>query len=1051
MRQNFKLSQEFCFKYFLPIFILMGIFISNPAFCQDRIVQGKVVEEGTGEPLAGASVQIKGTNKGTMTDGKGEFQLVMGSDKGVLVISFTGKETIEQEVSGSSRITISMKNQSSMLEEVNIGYMRQQKKDLTGSISLADASDIAKNPGSNALKSLQGKLAGVLINTNGGNPTEQVSIQIRGITSLSSAVQPLIVLDGMPLEGLNLNDINASDIASIQVLKDAASASIYGARASGGVILIETKRGQLGRTVVSYDGSISMEKVVNKPDIMDARGYGIMAFRAAAYDEKVYGTALEPALPKNAYNFVWHRNPSGLAILDDLSMTDFLDPGHKVATANTNWLDEILQTGIRTNHQVSVSSGNDKSRSFFSLGYYNSQGTQIYTSFTKYSLRANNEYNLIKNRLKIGENFTLNYLRLRDRNQQYPAMIMPPAVPVHDVDGGWAGAAGFDDFSNPVRVLTNAKDNYNHFIKTIASGYADLTIINGLTARSQFGVDYTNAYSRTIDKKWSETGARSSNGENYVGNDQWHRIDYVWTNTLSYRLIKGKSDINAVAGSEYTRYVFEGFNARREGIYLENRDFAGLSVATGSKQSMGSSADEYAYYSLFAKANYAYNNRYLLSGTIRRDGSSLFGEANRYGVFPAVSAGWRLSEESFMKSVDFVSDLKLRASWGENGSVQGLPRGYTTTPFSTNYSATSYPIMGNETGQLQSGYYRVWIGNPKLKWETTTQVDLAVDFSLFERRVSGSFDVYFKKTKDILVQTPYIAAMGEGGEPWINGAGMNNKGIEFEITYRNDPASKFQYSITANGGTYKTKIIDIPKDVINKYPGNGLNDNVIGRSPNVIYGMVTDGIFKTQEEVDNHVTQSGAAIGRLRYVDVNGDGKIDQATDRAYIAALDPDFFGGLNFNLSYGSFDLNFLFQGVFGNDILDQWKYESDFWGITLPSGKNHPTRLYEAWYFDNLSSNIPAVSNVTANAESRVSSYFIENGSYLKLRNIELGYTLPRTIANRLSMQKLRAYLLAQNVLTLKKSWGDDKFTSFDPEMPSYGYLTPMIVTFGINVTF
>lgn len=986
-----------------------------------------------------------------MTDERGEFQLVMNSDKGILVISYTGKETVEQEVSSSSRISVTMKNQNRMLDEINIGYMRQQKKDLTGAISLADADDIAKNPGSNALKSLQGKLAGVLINTNGGNPTEQVSIQIRGVTSLSGAVQPLIVLDGMPLEGLNLNDINAHDIASIQVLKDAASASIYGARASGGVILIETKKGHIGRTVISYDGSISMENIVDKPAIMNARDYGMMAFRAAAYDEKVYGTALEPALPNNAYNFVWHRDPDGLAVLDDVTLTDFLDPGHKVATSNTNWLDEVLQTGIRTNHQVSVSSGNDRSKSFFSLGYYNSQGTQIYTSFEKYSLRANNEYNLIKDRLKIGENLTINYLRLRDRNQQYPSMIMPPAVPVHDVDGGWAGAAGFDDFSNPVRVLTNDKDNYNHFIKTIVSGYADLTIVKGLSARSQFGVDYTNGYSRRIDKEWSETGARSSNGENYVGNDQSHRVDYVWTNTLSYRMAKGKSDLNAVAGSEYTRYVYEGFNARREGIYLEDRDFAGLSVATGSKQSMGSSADEYAYYSLFAKANYAYNNKYLLSATIRRDGSSLFGVANRYGIFPAVSAGWRLSEESFMKSADFISDLKLRASWGENGSVQGLPRGYTTTPFSPNYTATAYPIMGNETGQLESGYYRVWIGNPDLKWETTSQTDLAVDFSLFERRLSGSFDVYFKKTKDILVQTPYIAAMGEGGEPWINGASMNNKGIEFDITYRNNPTEKFQYSITVNGGTYKTKIIDIPKNVINKYPGNGLDDNVIGRSPNVIYGLVVDGIFKTQKEVDDHVTQSGAAIGRLNYRDVNGDDKIDEATDRAYIAALDPDFFGGLAFDLSYKNFDLNFFFQGVLGNDVFNHWKYESDFWGITLPSGKNHPTRLNGAWYFDNVNSNIPAVSNVTANGESRSSSYFVENGSYVKLRNIELGYTLPKSISSKLSMQKLRAYVLAQNVLTLKKSWGKDKFTSFDPEMPDYGYLIPFVMTFGVNVTF
>lgn len=1051
MSLHFKFKQARYIGRLLTLLLCGSLLFPVTSMGQSQMVRGKVIAENTNEPMMGASVQVKGTSIGTMTNEKGEFQVALPSDKAQLVISYAGRETVEREVSASTYVTVVLSDGNSMLEEINIGYMVQKKKDITGAISLANASDIAKNPGSNALKSLQGKLAGVFITTNGGNPTEQVRIQIRGITSLSGGVKPLIVLDGMPLEGLNLNDINAHDIASMQVLKDAASGSIYGARASGGVILIETKKGKQGQPVVSYDGSIGAERLMNRPKIMDAKGYGIMAFRAAAYDERSYGTALEPALPRHAYNFVWHRNENGIAILDDISLTEYLDPNKKVPTTDINWPDQILQTGLKTNHQVSVSSGTDRSKSFFSFGYYDAKGTQIHTSFKKFSLRANNDYTLIKDRLKIGENFTLTYLKLRDREEIYPSLIMPPTVPVYDVNGNWAGAAGYDDFHNPARVLINAKDNYNHWIKTIVSGYADLTIVKGLSARTQFGVDYTNGYSRGIDKMWSETGARSSNGENYVGNNQSHTVDYVWTNTLNYRMLVGKHHINAVAGSEYTRLVAEGFNARREGIYLEDRDFAGLSVATGSKQSMGSSADEYAYFSLFAKANYAFDNKYLMSATIRRDGSSLFGETNRYGIFPAVSAGWRISEESFMKGILWLSDLKLRASWGENGSVQGLPRGYTSTPFSTNYTATAYPIMGNETGQIASGYYRVWIGNPKLKWETTAQTDLAIDFGLFDRRISGSFDVYTKKTTDILVQTPYIAAMGEGGEPWINGASMKNTGIEFDLTYRNKPAHPLQFAVTLNGGTYKTKILDIPKDVINKYPGNGKTDNVIGKSPNVIYGMVVDGIFKTQDEVSKHVAQTGKAIGRLRYVDVNGDGKIDEATDRAYIATGDPKFFGGATFDFGYANFDLNFAITGVFGNQVLNQWKYESDFWGITLPSGKNHPVRLYDAWYFDNINSNIPAVTNVTANGESRVSSYFIESGSYMKLRNIELGYTFPRTVASRLSMQKLRTYLLAQNVLTLKKTWGDNRYTSIDPELRSYGYLIPVTFNFGVNVTF
>ncbi|MNE03584.1 TonB dependent receptor [compost metagenome] len=420
-------------------------------------------------------------------------------------------------------------------------------------------------------------------------------------------------------------------------------------------------------------------------------------------------------------------------------------------------------------------------------------------------------------------------------------------------------------------------------------------------------------------------------------------------------------------------------------------------------------------------------------------------------MFPAFSAGWRISNEPFMKKYTFISDLKLRGGWGANGSVQGLPRGYTSTPFTTDYFGTSYPIEGNETGPIFSGYRRTWLGNPNLKWETTTQTDLALDFSLFDSRLSGSFGYYFKKTKDILVQTPYIAAMGEGGEPWINGASMNNRGIELDISYHNNPKNAFRYTISANLGTYKTKIVSLPKDVINKYPGNGVNDLVLGRTPNILYGMVADGIFKTQEEVDNHAEQPGKAVGRIRYKDIDGNGKIEEFYDRTYIGVKDPKFFGGVTFDFSYRNFDLNIFFQGVFGNKVNNLWKLESDLWNINVPAHKNHPTRILDGWYFDHTDSDIPAISNSTLNAEQRPSSYTVEDGSYLKLRNIELGYTLPQAISKKAAMNNLRFYVSGRNLLTFKKGWGKDRYTSFDPEMPDYGYLTPMFLTFGINVTF
>lgn len=747
-----------------------GIDTSN-VIQQERIIQGTVLEEGTNEPLIGVNVVVKGTTIGTTTDIDGKYSIKIPSDKAILVFSYIGQKTEEYSVKGLNFLNVIMKSDATMLSEVVVytGYMTQKKADLTGSVAMANASDLKKNASANAMKSLQGKMAGVHITTNGGNPAEGITVQIRGLSSLSGGVKPLIVLDGMPTENLNLRDINSGDIESIQVLKDAASASIYGARASGGVILIQTKKGQAGKTNIEYNGSVSINTVLNKPTLMNAEQYGRAAFQAQAYDERVYGTSI--SLP-SAYNYTWHRGDNGIAVLDEVKVAEYLNADQTVRGSDTDWMGEIFQTAISHNHQLTISNGSEKSKSLFSLGYFNNEGTQIHTFFRQYSIRANTEYSLIKNHLKVGENLAVSYLQYRDQSETWWAMINPPASPVYDENGGWAGAPGFDDFTNPVRLLTMNKDNINNYVKIIGNIFLDLNIWKGISARTQFGLDYGNAYNRAVDGVWSETGGRNSDGENYVGSYQSHPLSYVWTNTLSYTLSTGKHNLDVVLGTEATRFVQEGFSARREGIYLEDRDFAHIGVTTGEKYNLGSSADEYTYFSLFGKANYVYNGKYLLSATVRRDGSSLFGENNRYATFPAFSVGWRIKDEAFMEDFDFLSDLKLRASWGANGSVQGLPRGYTTTPFTTNYFGTSYPIQGNESGPLYSGYSRTWLGNPDLKWETTTQTDLAVDFGFFNQRLTGSLGYYFKKTKDILVQTPYIAVMGEGGEPWINGANI---------------------------------------------------------------------------------------------------------------------------------------------------------------------------------------------------------------------------------------------------------------------------------------
>ena len=1019
---------------------------------QARVIQGTVLEEGTNEPLIGVNVVVKGTTIGTTTDVEGKYSIRIPSDNAVLVFSYIGQKTEEYSVKGLKSLDVIMKSDATMLSEVVVytGYMTQKKADLTGSVALADSKDIKKTS-ANVMKAMQGKMAGVKISNNGGNPAEDIGIQIRGLSSLSGAVTPLIVLDGMPAEGLNLRDINSGDIESIQVLKDAASASIYGARASGGVILVQTKKGKAGKTTIDYNGSVSVSSIINRPEMMNATEWGTAAFRAAAYDEWAYGSGL---LLPNGFEYEYHRGDNGMLVLDNMKMKEYLDNNQLVKATDTNWMDEIFRTAVSTNHQLTISNGSDKAKSLFSLGYTNNQGTQIHSFFKQYSVRANTEYSLIKDRLKVGENLAISYLQYKSQWETFLAMIMPPMVPVYDVNGNWAGPAGLDDFDNPVRKMTMGKDNINNYVKIIGNVFADLNIWNGISARTQFGINYGNSYSRTVDGAYVETGFRG-NDKNYVRNNQSHPLNYVWTNTLSYNKSFGKHHIDAVFGSEFTRYVQEGFYASREGLYLEDRDFAGLSVATGDEIDVSSSADEYTYFSLFAKANYSYAGKYLLSATVRRDGSSLFGVNNRYGVFPAFSAGWRIKDEAFMEDADWLSDLKIRFSWGTNGSVQGLPRGYTTTPFTTNYFDTAYPIKGQATGALQSGYRRTWIGNPDLKWEETSQTDLGLDFGFLGNALTFTVDWYKKKTDGMLMQMPLPAYVGDT-PPMGNVGKMENSGIEMDLSYRFQ-VSDLNVKFGANASYLKNKLIELGNaegwanyDAIQ-------NIGTITRAENgepfpFFYGKKTAGIFQNWDEVNSYVNSKGEKIqpnaqpGDVRFVDANGDGKIDDA-DRVKIGKGMPDWTVGFSIALDWRGFDLNAFFQGTIGNDVFDGSR-RIDLKSINLPS------YMLDRWHGEGTSNKYPRLSENDENGNWLSSDLYIKDGSYLRLKNIQLGYTLPKAVTTKFFVQNLRVYVGAENLFTITG------YDGFDPEISSGGtslgvdkgvYPQAKTFTVGANITF
>lgn len=1010
------------------------------AYSQQTEVSGVVVDK-EGVPIIGATVSVIPSGKKTATGENGEFTLEIGTGS-VIRVTAIGFKRIEVAVANATKII--MEKDDLGVEEVLVtGYMTQRKADLTGAVSVVKREDFVNNPSANVMRSLQGKVPGVRITTD-GNPAENVGIQFRGITSFNSS-PPLIVLDGQPIS-INLRDINPNDIESIQFLKDASSASIYGSRAAGGVILVTTRKGAKGKARVTYEGYVAVNNPGNIPKMLNAEEYGRALWQATVNDGDNPETAVR------FYEYDWAVDGQGIPVLNSVKPLEWLNEAKTMPSGNTNWFEEGMQTGLQQNHQVSISSGTENSTSFFSVNYYNNQGTQITSFFRRYAARMNNEYELFNGRVKIGENLTLTNLKMRDINSTYGLLVMPPNIPVYANDGSWGGVAmplGMDDFANPIRDLELNKDNTGNFLKVLGSGYVSVAILNNLTFRSQYGVDYSMWYDRKIDKKWTEAGGKAGT-INGVTQNNWHDLGQTWTNTLLYNLSSGKHQLDILGGIESFKFLNESINGYRSGLLLEDRDYAYLGTATGEQRTFNGGGNERTMLSYFAKANYVLNDRYLASVTFRRDGSSVFGENYRYGNFPSFSLGWRMKNEEFMKDVTWLDDLKWRFSWGQNGNSQPLNSGKLVNIYATDINGTSYAIGGNESGNIPSGFRRLSLGNPDLKWETTTQTNVGVDFTLFQNRLYGSFDWFNKKTTDMLFEPPYIAALGEGGYRWVNAANMTNRGIEAQVTWAVN-REDFRYAISGNVSSYRHQVNSLPENVIYAYGGNGLLDNIVGRPLNSFYGLVTDGIYRTQEEVDNGPIQPGKGVGRIRYKDLDGDGVINEVFDRTWIGVSDPKLAAGLNFEGAYKNFDFSLFVQGIFGNSVRNTWKELSDFWNIGVQNDRNHPSRILDAWSPNNPNADIPALSRRDANSEKRLSTYFIENGSYLKLRNINIGYTIPQSVVERINLTKLRVYITGQNLFALKKNWGDDQFTGPDPENPGTGYPMPLSVYFGLNVSF
>jgi TonB-linked SusC/RagA family outer membrane protein len=1040
----------------LLLFCSLLMLMAARGYSQSRTITGTVTDKAD-NPLPGVSIMIVDTKIGTVTDVKGKFTIPAQNGQ-TLKLSYLGFKTVTIAVTASTGdLSIRLDEESNSLNEVVVtGYTSERKKDLTGAVAVVNVGDIENIPEGNPMKALQGRVPGLTVFAD-GSPNGAVTVRLRGTTTLNDN-DPLYVIDGIPSQR-GLQEINQQDIESIQVLRDASAATIYGSRAANGVIIVTTKKGKNGATRIDFDASTSLQYYNSKLQPLNAVQHGQAYWQAQVNDDEFGLNAanpIDPSVSNGIYTYNWNHNYSN-PVLNGVNIPEFIDAAHTEKAANTNWFNEISQQSILQQYTLTISSGSEKGHSLFSVGYYDDKGIIKETGDTKYTARYNSDYNLFNGRLKIGETLSATYMRdpiLPTGSITLLSLIENPIIPVHTVSGGWGGpVAGMDDRDNPVRLIEDNKQNVNAFGRVFGNAYLDLTILPNLHFKTTYAADFAGNYFRSLQLPY--TAGFLSDPRTIAAQSTDYEVSETWQNQLTYNVHFGKHKVDFLLGEENIKDKNQNFNASAQGLALADINYAYLSEGTSNVLAAGGGTGD-ALLSYFAQAHYVYDDKYLLALTVRRDGSSRFGSDNRYAVFPAASVGWRLSQEDFIKdNFPVISDLKLRYGWGQTGNqfISGVTSYYATyslyqsiygnaAPFSGD-SGSAYDINGTGSGTLPSGFTSTQTGNPKLKWETTTQSNLGIDFGLFNNKLTGSVDAFYKNTTNILITPPYLAVLGEGGDETLNGASLANRGIEAIVSYNGKIARDVTFNVTGNIASYRNKVTYLPSDVLTGYPGNGTTQTILGRSINSEYGYVVQGIFTTQAEVANSAAQPGKGLGRIRYEDLNGDNVIDQ-NDQKFLGTSDPNFTYGLNTAVGYKDLTLTFFFQGVEGGLVYNSYKYLTDF--TSLAPGSNWGTRTLNAWTPQNPNSTIPALTLVDANNEGRYSSYFLESGSYLKLRNIQLAYNL-KSVLKKAKLQRATVYIQASNLLKFKSS----SYTGPDPENPGNAYPIPVITTIGVNFSY
>ncbi|UOB17036.1 SusC/RagA family TonB-linked outer membrane protein [Abyssalbus ytuae] len=965
---------------------------------ETRKITGTVNDE-AGVPIPGANIFVDGTDYGTTSDFYGKFSLEIPSNFKVLSITYIGYKRQDINIEQTNTLFITLHETASQLDEVVVvGYGTETRKNITGSIATVAPEDINTQPKANVIEMLEGRLPGVQVMSD-NSPGGGTSIRVRGFSTINSN-DPLVIIDGVPASN-GLNGVNPADIETIQVLKDAASASIYGSRAANGVVIITTKKGvdTEGSYAVSFDSYAGLQSSYNLPRMLTAQQYGDLLWEATINDG---GTPSHD---------IYGNNPTQAVI------PQWLNDEQTIPSADVDWVREIMQTALIQSYNLSLTKGNEKGQSMFSLGYYNQEGLIKYTGFERYSARFNSSYN-IGSFLTIGENFTASYKEQVSKGTNSAlgsivlnAMQFPSIVPVKDINGEYAGNP-LNDTANPLGELYRNKDNKQKRVQALGNVYANL-YIKDFTFKTSFGLDYQSYNIRSFSAIYDEI--LSTNNTNSLNTSNSFNYQFSFTNTLNYKKRFGKHNLDILVGQEAIEYNYEGFSAEISDFLYENENFRYLSFGTENMLNSGG-ASGWSLNSYFGRLNYNYDEKYLFTATVRRDGSSRFNEDNRWGTFPAFSLGWRLDREDFFNPGGVLSSLLLRGSWGQTGN-QEISNYATVDSYRNNNANSNYAIDGAQES-VYIGLTQSRIPNPDLKWETTTQTSIGVDVGLFQDKLSLSADYYVKETDDILVyNTVPLTYGGTNDGQWVNDGKMENKGFELNINYI-DRSGDLGYEIGLNLTGSKNELTELTTSEYLGIPSSSLHSvnfdqeisrSAVGQPLASFYGYVAEGLFQSQSEIDTYGLQPNARPGDIRFKDVDGDGDVDD-DDRTFIGSPHPDVMLGLNMKFNYKNFDLSLFFSGSFGNDTYNFTKYKNHFFN---QAAYNKENVLLNAWSETNTGSSIPHLSLDDPNNNIRPSTYYVEDGSYVRLNNIQLGYSFDPELLGGID---LRIYAQASNVFTI-----------------------------------